>query len=861
MRFKKYFWLVLFAIITLINTWGVVGQSANLTGALMHYWSLNETTTPYYDFGSRGFDISGVDSTAGVFSNAWGYGTVRTGSGTSYFLGPNFTISMWLQSTGNVDRLYTLQDDSTHGIAIQYGDDEYKLSYVDGAASTTTNPPGSSNTGQWYHYVWVINGSHIIQYQDGDTEVVTALGAQDGVDIDTTKLGEDLTSQGCQGECKIDEIGIWNRTLTDYDLYVVVNETPIYANFSDYAIPDFSVYARSNQSGTPILSYNVTINNASLWDTDTGVIITNYTQNTGELVDIIINSSGYTTREYQDWNTSYDLYANLTSLFELYGFRYSNYTEYSGNNYTRVLNYSLNIVCQEGTAADLSLWINGSLTNYINDSLSCAQPTQYIQGQYRNPTEGFYTIGLGLNTSGGDYAQVGNGTFFSDLYAPTNVFFNYSYVDGFHDPLINLTFQCNDTASPYLTYNVSLGGTSQSIQNVSPLYWDNVSVTLIDTANQATGYCADFFSVNTTTLTNPIYGRTLVLIDEQTNSVFDVTNLSTAVVYFDDNSTSHDFKSAGNAYVNFTSGSTDKLRFELGYEDASIITRYVDISLTSPVVRVCANKHNIEHYEQFILSANERPVQLLSVYSDCTVGTDYTRFAYQDANILKAFTTARNYYLKLYENGIANILASVDGSLSSYVNIDVIEFSQRPYELTILRGAISYREEENRVNIYYQNLANDSVIAETTITRLDNSQVVFTDTETSSPNQFNIYFDYSTLTPAINETTLFKIQVIGTDSGGNQKTVKEYFNIGGSGGVLNPNVAMVLGILLMIAGLSFTISRTALSWFGAFMALASIAVLSNSADVWYVILLQAIDAVILIYVVLVMFQQNQSTLA
>ena len=341
--------------------------------------------------------------------------------------------------------------------------------------------------------------------------------------------------------------------------------------------------------------------------------------------------------------------------------------------------------------------------------------------------------------------------------------------------------------------------------------------------------------------------------------------MSIAKVYFDDNSSSFDFKGANISTTNYTTlNSSTKLRFEFGYyPTGSITTRYIDTSLFSNnQIRVCANLDNVVHYEQLLISATVKQAILKNVYSNCIVAGDYTRFAYQDALSLKAFTIPSSYYLYTFDDGVQIQLASLDGSLSSYVNLDTLDFKRTAYNFNVLTDALTFMPDPTNPDIIiisYLNLAHSNTALNLKIKRLDTNTQLLDQSTFASYDNFTIYFNYGVYAGVTN-ATLFQATLTKTASGTTSQLIK-YFNNQAKNGILNGNLACVISLLLTIFGLSLTISRITFGWFGIFVELFAITLLAVAPQLWYIILLEAINVIILVYIVVVLVQQNYPTIS
>jgi hypothetical protein len=354
---------------------------------------------------------------------------------------------------------------------------------------------------------------------------------------------------------------------------------------------------------------------------------------------------------------------------------------------------------------------------------------------------------------------------------------------------------------------------------------------------------------------NFYYGG-LFLVDEKTNVLFNVANLSIARVYVDDNSSVYDFKAAASNQVNYTSSNYSKLRFELGLYGTNIITRYIDVSLLNNTIRVCANKDDVNHYEQLLTSGvSTRAVLMKSIYANCYIAADYTRFAYQDGWLLKAFSIATPYYVYTYNDGIPSYLAGIDGSIASYINIDSLIFKSTAYNTNVISDGLSVYNDLDTLllDIFYLNLKNTATKTNIKITNMDDNSILYNQDETSSPNNFYLYYNYAGL--SYDNSTTIKIEST-TYKGStviNTQTIYIYL-------VSNtPQIKKIpvgLGIMmtvgLIIFGFTFTKTSTTFGWLGIFILIINIIILAFTKSSIYVTALIGIYFIILIFTFLIL---------
>lgn len=646
---------------------------------------------------------------------------------------------------------------------------------------------------------------------------------------------------------------------------------------NDTALPpsvNVSITAVDNFTGAALSNLSVGMTNGSTtynFTTINGTAIAPVLSNSSSLWAITISandSGGYRAKTFSNVNVSGGSFAgSINRMYRLFNVTASDYVAYNGSNYSRSLTLSANVSCPGAgyTAYHLRVLFDGVEQIGNKTWLTCVGPgnpeSEITPVSVTAPAEGSHNVSIRAYTAylgNLNNATWQNQSFIFDLNDPqiSNVSLNAG--EGFVTPSANMSARCVDSVMYALTYNFTLNGLTAYNATLANGTLKSVPVTPINGQNNYTATCADLFgSVNASGAANITLAQ-LVLIDERTNTNFDVSNLTAVRAYFETASYMHDFKANGSAAVFFQSVNATKIRIELTYSSGTVINRYIDVDVISTPIRVCANKEGVTHYEQLIISAAPRPVVLKNVFSNCVVGADYTRFAYQDAQLLKAYSINSMYYLYTFDEGQQVMLASVDGSISSYVNLDVLEFAQKGYSIGVRSDALSFKKTANTtIQIYYKNLRGANTGLALNITRLDSGARVASTADFTNPNEFTFYFDYAMLNNVTNET-LFKIALSKTTLTGTEQ-FNRYFTTTGQSGTIRAPVAFAVAFLLLVFGLTLTMARYTFGWFGIIVVMLSIGVLSFAVSAWYITLLMAIDAILLVYIAILLVQQNGAT--
>lgn len=890
MKLKVIVWFILFISIIAINASGDIASDLNT--AAVGYWKLEETNFNFTDA------VNALNLTTGTIGARttgkidYGHNLTRAGNDqlksvtSALFEDTSFSACAWVNVYASVAHQTIMgvtygNTPNIKGWAIEWRSDDklYLWIYNNNAVVTTISGGPTLNLNQWYHIC--------VTYNTGASVRVLVNGSNWGSKTNSNNVGYSagnmfltLGAEQWDGPTRyidgaIDEVSYFNTNLTDTEIQWLYNggsptTNQQYPFSSSPLLTNFSIYAYDSYNSTALneFSANVTYANGSsqIFSTNTGIItLYNDTQINTTANITIFNVTNY----YNDTKLNVNIEANTTSSLSfyldkfsrVYDVTYSSVIQYGAVNYTRNLTYSINISCPSWSTTNLTLYNNNISTGAI--SLNCTNQSYILTGSYQSGIEGNRNISFYLETN--INAAYNNGfnalqNFTYDLYNP---FANHNFTreSGFNNHTTNVSLLCTDNVAPILTYNNTFNSVVLHYDNETNATWINNATILNNGVNIHKGFCADFFGTTYFNESETIYVKTLILIDERENDYFNVNNISGARVYFDDNSSFFDFKTEGTNVTNFTGVANEKLRFELIYADGTIITRYVDVTLIDDNdLRVCANKEGITHYEQLIISATEQPVVMRSVFSDCLVAADYTRFAYQDSFLLKAFTISQLYYLYTFDdNDQQIILASVDGSVSTYMNLDTLEFAKQTYNLGVSGDTLTFEKiSSTEMQLYYLNIDQDNVNTSVVISNVATGVTYLSTSELTSPNNFTINFNWATF--SVDNSTLFKVVVTTLDADGNEGTIKKYFNSQAASGLIKSGVALAIALLLTIFGLTFAATRITLSWFGAGVLLISIAVLVFAIPAWFITLMLVIDIIVLIYIIIIMVTQNYSTM-
>jgi hypothetical protein len=780
----------------------------------------------------------------------------------------DWSISAWFQTSDSGTERYIVAGAGT-GVTDWFNirqkpTNDINFIVDDGSNPLTDMGTGSYNDGAWHHVVMTRTASNDTWtfYVDG-TQTATSTNTDSAVSLNVDIWVGDWSGYAGSWNGNIDEIAWYNVSLSPSEVSDLYNSgsgqpfpTEGSASTNTHTIIVIDGYNSSYLSGVLVEVWNgsAVISNT----TDVNGVANFYNVSASALL-ANLSKDGYYKQSgvnlpVNDLNTTY-----LERLTEL-NISFGNYYNYSTRNVTRNLTYQINYSCPIGYYYELITYLNGGVL--LSTNLTCDNTTNIINSYYSQGSEGPYNLSFALNetylpallneTTNTSVNEIERGeyTFYSDLYPPVA---SVSYVaeTGFTNGSINISLLCIDNITPELEYNISYVTYSDLSNNTNGTNLTK-NTGIIGDDNIIYGRCADPFGNHTDSIGVSVYVREICLIDERDNSNFNVSNLTSAKVFYEDNSSVWDFQSNNQSCVFYTSDNV-KLRFELGYDDPAYITRWVDVTLLDSDVRVCANPQGTTHYAQLPYASSQRAALIKSVFSDCWVTADYTRFAYQDTLIARTYTIETLYYLYTQDvTGNTVYLSSIDGSLETSINLDTLEFNQEGYNLDILGSSMHIDRPDgdaNQLRIYYYNELEDNEDLALVITRMDTDAVVLNLDNFSNNNEFTLYFNWATLTNITNET-LFKASVTEKKPGGLTTSFNRYFNTDLSSGTMPASLAFTISLLITFFGLTIAAIRITLGWFGAVVQLMSIAVLSFAVQEWYITALLAGNVIALVYILI-----------
>lgn len=576
--------------------------------------------------------------------------------------------------------------------------------------------------------------------------------------------------------------------------------------------------------------------------------------------DLVIVANNYISRTVNNHNVLNNLSVRLYPQFYFNQLDFNNYVEFVGLNSTR--NYTKNLtiyseaVCESGYTATFNVFSNGvNVKNYsaLCNSMLINHTSWVVVG------DGLRNISVSWSANDQNFSK---NVFYFDNTAPI-IYQSFNTVRDFNEANATLWYVCRDGVSTNVSSNILFNGLSiysstYDANNTNSSFNEPT----VNGLNIMYSNCTDIVgNVRYANTSSSVFSVSFNLVNERTGEQFDVSNLSSVVVYIDDNSSSLDLKFEGTNNFTFTTINSEILRFEYIYSDGFILNRYVDVSLISDdLLRVCAvADEGLEFFEQiFISSSDNTKIRLKASFADCVVLADSTRFAYQNSFSIRTYLIDTTYSLARYLNNDFVFLSAIDGGISSYINVDALIFASSAQDISLSSSYLSFRKVSNTtMYIIYNNTRSSNVDLAVNITS-PSGALVYSEDDFSNNNEFTLLFDFSTL--AIQSGDLFKISIVETSSDGSINVVKRYFNTDGRSGIISSSVAFVIAFMLLLFGFSFVVGSDAMSWFGIFVCFGVLGVLSLTIWTDAILFLGSVTVIVMVYIFIVTITQTNREL-
>lgn len=753
-------------------------------------------------------------------------------------------FSVWARFSGNTtDKvLYFYDGDSANSILLW---DITDKGMTDGGGQDTIS---ATSTNTWYrleierldsdHLNWIIydeTGSII----DANYNVTTISSWNNGTGVRAV-IKDEAASQESLFLDELEEIPFTIELVSPVNgnTYVTTDINTVFTISGDCASYDVNVTNHATGQDDNVFF------SGGLDDGEQLAVVYNYFPQNGQQT---LSFDAYCAAE--NYNTSYDVNFSLA----LYDFNVgvSGFGSYGGQNFVNSLAYDINYFCGAKTGnVDLNLDANASTMAAI--ALNCDATVRNINATYSHGFETDLNLEFWLDAAVSvDNNRVFDANFTVDLNAPRILAFDVNNSVGFFSADESSTWLlCDDTKSPRLRYYIT-----QNDVNVLDVQDDQNSLKSVDIdwnngANDFNYSCFDLagniaFDLNELT----IYSKHFVLVDEDDRNAFDTGNTTSLIAFGLDTNAFYDFLAEGTDKVYYFTHTPEAIRFEFTYDNAGSelqVNREFDVRVLDDVnINVCAAKLQA-FYQQVFLSTTTREVIAVNDFADCYLTASYTSYAYSNVFNFSTYTVDKPYYLYTYISDSKVLLALLDGSRATEINLDMLVYEAQELDLTVVEdGLVISPYDVNTALIFYGNAGDelDSVVLKI----YDGGTEVWSYTETENPGNLTVYFNHSTMD--IN-AELLSLELTKYYADGSTAVIRRYFTLQGATGLLHPSFAVVIAFVVLVMGLTFVSRGIAFGWFGLIACGVSLAILAFAVPAWYVRFAQAIVVLITVFIAL-----------
>ncbi|MEM5810122.1 MAG: DUF2341 domain-containing protein [Candidatus Aenigmatarchaeota archaeon] len=741
---------------------------------------------------------------------------------------------------------YRIRESEYHGTT-------YLIKRLNGGDTTLTSVSGFSSQSVWHKGRIIWNSTHIIYQVDGATRLSYSITS-----YDRTQGGIFFSAGGgssIQTYLYVDNVTVRKFSVPEPTYSVGAEEL-------GNQPPQITIYSPLNQ--TYFTSNNFEFKFKAIDDNST----------TFTLKAWLDGNLEYSNSSYQN-NTNITFYKNLTKekqynftvwandtegkyysstvlfFLNIYDLTLtsSNYTTFNNTNYARTVIISLNVRC--GINSDYLSYLNTTANTNLIDSriVICDNSTQFFNFSYTHSSEGDVSIVSKLYEANLTDIIVEQGLFNykSDLNPPNiNIVHNITY--GFlSGNSIQINVSVSDTISPIqycnqtlinLTYTNRIYGNNQTSDNAN----------LVDGLNNILSKCWDLANntaINDKSLSLAV--KELILKDSDSGQIFNsFSDYSKLMILSENSNFSFNFLSTNTSKTFFINNFSDFLKLDLSFNDGTKFYSEYYTPLIEAKSYLCIPKIQ-KLYEILLYSTTEKSVYIKNFNTDCIKLASKTRYALADALTQRMFGIAKHYYLYLFDSqGRKVYLSTIDGSLAQSINLDALIFRSKQSTFALSSDDLSISKISNTtLYIYYKNLKGDSV--RTNIVIYDGNNVVFNITETTNPNEFSAYFDYSTLNL---QNNMLKIILTKQDTSGLMSKIERIFNLQGSFGLIPPAIAIAFSSILLFFTLTFTATRFTFGWFGIIMVIIALSISALAPQSPEIIFMEVINIIILIYIII-----------
>jgi hypothetical protein len=223
-------WFMVYEDGILVNTTELIPE---LTDGLVSYYSLDETSGAVIDLhgSNNGTNNGATTNVTGQIETAYDFDGSNDGidlPNGSDTLEPS-TISFWMKTNSTNDNVLMQFVDNSNTknyyfrINMAGSSNKFRAVYYNGVSDTILTSSSDVNDGLWKHIVVTRDDTNAEIFINGVSDVSTSTYTNGDVGGDIRTIGYFGLSDILYFDGKIDEVGIWNRTLTADDISDLYN--------------------------------------------------------------------------------------------------------------------------------------------------------------------------------------------------------------------------------------------------------------------------------------------------------------------------------------------------------------------------------------------------------------------------------------------------------------------------------------------------------------------------------------------------------------------------------------------------------------------------------------------------------------
>ncbi len=298
-----------------IDEWAT--WTASLNVGLVSWYKLDETTGVVLDsrYVNNGTNYNATRGVSGIIGNAFNFNEsnigVHYGTSSSLSIAGNLSISAWIkpnQGSSNIRAIFT-DWSGTNKNYIFWINSNGSIRFSNGNGASSEEDSWSDalpDDGEWHHVVVTrdISGNNASIYIDGTLNISSSLTLDGGATSNNVSLGFWAFNNGLFMEGLIDEVGVWNRTLTNEEAIILFSE-------------GLGCTLNTCITGSPIITLNSPIDNSKLVNvltTFNGSVVA-FENNAVVNVSLIINNTYIETNTSGINNTNYIFTQTLSNNY------------------------------------------------------------------------------------------------------------------------------------------------------------------------------------------------------------------------------------------------------------------------------------------------------------------------------------------------------------------------------------------------------------------------------------------------------------------------------------------------------------------------------------------------------------------